>query len=108
MALFDPVASLSLVAPTVATRSISFESARGMGVHQTLYASVPLEVRDPEGGPNPDFVGFYRRHVPDPIMFARDLRVTIQQIGCAEPQPAPGSTWRRRSSTPAGSVDLTV
>ena len=33
------------------------------------------------GRPNPDFVGFYRWHVPDPIMFARDLRVTIQQIG---------------------------
>jgi len=56
-------------------------SAWGMGVHQTLYAGAPLEVRDPEGGPNPDFVGFYRWHVPDPIMFTRDLRVTIQQIG---------------------------
>ena len=56
-------------------------SAWGMGVHQTPYAGAPLEVRDPEGGPNPDFVGFYRWHVPDPIMFARDLRVTIQQIG---------------------------
>jgi hypothetical protein len=85
-------------------------SAWGMGVHQTLYAGAPLEVRDPAGGPNPDFVGFYRWHVPDPIMFARDLRVTIQQIGfvagqglaervddycavayvmCAEPQPVP-------------------
>jgi hypothetical protein len=26
-------------------------------------------------------VGFYRWHLPDPIMFERDLRVTIQQIG---------------------------
>jgi hypothetical protein len=33
------------------------------------------------GGPNPDFVGFYRWHVLDPVMFERDLRVTIQQIG---------------------------
>ena len=33
------------------------------------------------GAGMPDFVGFYRWHVPDPIMFARDLRVTIQQIG---------------------------
>jgi Protein of unknown function (DUF2961) len=56
-------------------------SAWGMGVHQTLYAGAPLEVRDPEGGPNPDFVGFYRWHVPDPIMFAREFRMTIQQIG---------------------------
>jgi hypothetical protein len=30
---------------------------------------------------NPDFVGFYRWHGPDPIMFTSDLRVTIQQIG---------------------------
>ena len=29
----------------------------------------------------PDFVGFYRWHLPDPIMFARDCAVTIQQIG---------------------------
>ena len=36
------------------------------------------------GGPtegNPDFVGFYRWHLLDPIVFERDLRVTIQQIG---------------------------
>ena len=32
-------------------------------------------------GTQPDFVSFYRWHVPDPIMFERDLRVTIQQIG---------------------------
>ena len=80
-------------------------TAWGMGVHQTLYAGAPLEVRDPEGGPNPDFVGFYRWHVPDPIMFARDLRVTIQQIGyevfragdedrMAARQPA-GEGWHR-------------
>ena len=29
----------------------------------------------------PDFVGFYRWHVLDPVMFERSLRVTIQQIG---------------------------
>ena len=82
-------------------------SAWGMGVHQTLYAGAPLEVRDPEGGPNPDFVGFYRWHVPDPIMFARELRMTIQQIGyevfragdedrMAARQPA-GQGWHRPS-----------
>lgn len=31
----------------------------------------------------PLFVGFYRWHLPDPIMFSSDLRVTIQQIGAA-------------------------
>jgi hypothetical protein len=48
-----------------------------------LYAGAPLEVRAPAAGPNPDFVGFYRWHLPDPIMFERELRVTIQQIGFA-------------------------
>ncbi len=34
-------------------------------------------------GGDPEFVGFYRWHLPDPIMFRSDLRVTIQQIGAA-------------------------
>ncbi len=61
-------------------------SAWGMGEHHALYGGVPL-VRsahgaDAEGmGVQPDFVGFYRWHVPDPIMFERELTVTIQQIG---------------------------
>jgi hypothetical protein len=54
-------------------------SAWGMGAHHTAYGGAPLVVgEDPE---QPDFVGFYRWHLPDPIMFERDLRVTIQQIG---------------------------
>jgi hypothetical protein len=32
---------------------------------------------------------FYRLHVPDPVWFHRDLRVTIQQIGCWDPQTLP-------------------
>lgn len=58
-------------------------SAWGMGAHASLYAGAPLEVRAPDAHPFsvPDFVGFYRWHVLDPIMFASDLRVTIQQIG---------------------------
>jgi hypothetical protein len=28
-------------------------------------------------------VGFYRWHVPDPLMFSTELRATIQQIGAA-------------------------
>ena len=54
-------------------------SAWGLGAHAAPYGGAPLSI-----GPNtqsPDFVGFYRWHVPDPIMFERDLRVTIQQIG---------------------------
>ena len=58
-------------------------SAWGMGPHQALYAGAPLDVRDPGAAANaiPDFVGFYRWHVLDPIMFERDIKVTIQQIG---------------------------
>jgi hypothetical protein len=58
-------------------------SAWGMGPHHAHWAGAPLEVRDPGGGPVPEFVSFYRWHVPDPVIFERDLRVTIQQIGYA-------------------------
>lgn len=57
-------------------------SAWGMSAHNALYAGSPLEVRA-RGKSQPDFVGFYRWHLPDPIVFERDLRVTIQQIGFA-------------------------
>ena len=62
-------------------------TAWGMGAHHTPYGGAPLVVtasgshQPVAGGANPDFVGFYRWHLPDPIMFERDLRVTIQQIG---------------------------
>jgi len=58
-------------------------SAWGLGAHHAVYAGAPLNVHAPGAGANPDFVGFYRWHLPDPVMFARDLRVTIQQIGFA-------------------------
>jgi len=58
-------------------------TAWGMNAHVSLYAGVPLDVRSPEIERNaiPDFVSFYRWHVLDPVMFARDCKVTIQQIG---------------------------
>ena len=58
-------------------------TAWGMGPHAAFYAGAPLDVRDPQGARVPDFVGFYRWHLADPIVFARDLRVTLQQIGFA-------------------------
>ena len=84
-------------------------SAWGMGPHNAGYAGAPLMVRGPDSGPNPDFVGFYRWHLLDPIIFVSDLRVTIQQIGYAvfgESQekvfeefkathPAAGSGWEQ-------------
>jgi hypothetical protein len=83
-------------------------SAWGMGPHHAPYAGSPVDVRpDPNG--LPDFVGFYRWHVPDPIVFRERLRVTIQQIGFAsfregqdaafaayaEKHPAAGAGWAR-------------
>jgi len=60
-------------------------SAWGLGRFHSAYSGAPL-VLSAEGdaepmGTQPDMVGFYRWHLPDPVMFERDLRVTIQQIG---------------------------
>jgi hypothetical protein len=63
-------------------------SAWGLGPHTAHYAGVPIHVAPPAEGkvdvlsaPMPDFVGFYRWHLVDPIVFQRALKVTIQQIG---------------------------
>jgi Protein of unknown function (DUF2961) len=61
-------------------------SAWGMGVHATPYQGAPLIVAPPADPaspipPKPDFVGFYRWHIPDPAIFEREMRATIQQIG---------------------------
>lgn len=91
-------------------------SAWGLGAHCAPYGGAPLVVGPPPSpsgtagsGPTVDFVGFYRWHVPDPVMFERDLKVTIQQIGAvffrqgqeglmdayAETNPVAGSGWYR-------------
>ncbi len=59
-------------------------SAWGMGPHAAPYGGCTLDVRGPDAaGPlsQPDFVGMYRWHLPDPIMYATELKVTVQQIG---------------------------
>jgi D-arabinan exo alpha-(1,3)/(1,5)-arabinofuranosidase (non-reducing end) len=55
-------------------------TAWGMGAHTTPLQGVPL-VLQPQAAPMPDFVSFYRWHLPDPIVFRSQCRVTIQQIG---------------------------
>lgn len=81
-------------------------SAWGLGAHDAPFAGSPLEVRR-AGRLLPDFVGFYRWHVPDPVMFENDLRVTIQQIGAAflgakdienfaATHPVAGRGWQKR------------
>lgn len=92
-------------------------SAWGLGAHCAPYAGAPLIVgpgADAGSAPaaNPDFVGFYRWHLPDPIMYERDVRVTIQQIGVmsffagqeqemadyARTNPPAGAGWIRNAS----------
>jgi hypothetical protein len=51
----------------------------------------------------PDFVGFYRWHLPDPIAFQRDCRVTIQQIGAVGVPRGQGAIRERLASRVAGS-----
>jgi hypothetical protein len=62
-------------------------SAWGMGPHAAPHGGAPLVI-GPGGatglpGEATEFVGFYRWHLADPIVFRSDLRVTIQQIGAA-------------------------
>lgn len=66
-------------------------SGYGLGRHDGHYAGSPIVIPPPPPDAKPvfitgvdvDFVSFYRWHIPDPIMFSEDLRVTIQQIGSA-------------------------
>ena len=55
-------------------------TAWGMGAHTTPLQGAPLVLQAP-GAALPDFVSFYRWHEPDPIVFERELRATLQQIG---------------------------
>ncbi|MBI5946696.1 MAG: DUF2961 domain-containing protein [Chloroflexi bacterium] len=87
-------------------------SAWGMGRHAAWYAGAPLLVHPPHRPGSPDFVGFYRWHIPDPIVFRRELQVTIQQMGFAgfrdgqeaefeayqAGHPAAGTGWDRSPS----------
>ena len=94
-------------------------SAWGMGPHNAPYGGAPLVVGPPPSAATPrgaggrvDFVGFYRWHLPDPVMFQQDLKVTIQQIGAvffregqeeqmeayAARNPAAGDGWHRLPS----------
>ncbi len=60
-------------------------TAWGMGRHAGWYSGSPLMVSKPiEGGGEadlPTFVGFYRWHLADPIMFTKSVTVSLQQIG---------------------------
>lgn len=81
-------------------------TAWGMGPHHALYAGAPLDVRrtvvvDGLSQParQPDLIGFYRWHLPDPVMFEQDLRVTIQQIGAVTFGSGDEDAYRRFKDT---------
>ena len=76
-------------------------SAWGMGGHTALFAGVPLVVQESDAQRQPDFVSFYRWHVPDPIIFEREMRVTLQQIGYAYFGPKQQREFDRFSATHA-------
>jgi len=66
---------------------------------------VPLVVQ-PEGRVGmPDFVSFYRWHLPDPISFRSECRVTLQQIGAVSVPRGRGELRERidRAGRVAGS-----
>jgi hypothetical protein len=56
-------------------------TAWGQGKYAHRYQGCPIAENEGERG----FYTFYRYHVPDPIYFQREIRVTIQQIGGAFP-----------------------
>lgn len=66
-------------------------SAWGVGEHFALYAGCPYIAMDPNNRWQ-SLISFYRFHVADPIFFARDCRVEMQQIG--------------GGFTPAGEINL--
>jgi hypothetical protein len=45
---------------------------------------------------------FYRYHLPDPVYFAKEIRATIQQIGCFDPETRPLLHGREKPIHAAG------
>jgi hypothetical protein len=82
-------------------------SAWGLASHSAYHAGAPLVVgpgSDTQFFAPVDFVGFYRWHLADPIMYSTELRVTIQQIGAmffAKGQEAAMAQYQR-TNPPAG------
>jgi hypothetical protein len=83
-------------------------SAWGMDRHTALYAGVPVHVKAEQPAKDapmsmlPDFVGFYRWHLPDPIVFNTALTATIQQIGAVGIDKGPDASRRFQNYVPAG------
>jgi hypothetical protein len=75
----------------------NFEHPRGAyGVYSTPFLGLP-QVIVPDGlyGTQQRF-GMYRWHLPDPIRFQQDLRVTIQALGWRSPHEGKGRYYPRQ------------
>ena len=55
----------------------------GLGAYANRYQGCPLADRDRSR------YAFYRYHVPDPVYFRENIRVTCQQMGCWDPATLP-------------------
>ncbi|HLK16734.1 MAG TPA: glycoside hydrolase family 172 protein [Fimbriimonadaceae bacterium] len=55
----------------------------GLGEYAHRFQGCPLADRDRS------LYAFYRYHIPDPVYFHRDIRVTCQQMGCWDPATLP-------------------
>ena len=56
-------------------------SGFGQGVYDGQYFGSPVSEPADEGSDQPDVYAFYRYHIPDPVYFHEEIRVTLQQIG---------------------------
>jgi hypothetical protein len=91
-------------------------SAWGMGAHALPLQGAPLVLQAPGATGTPDFVSFYRWHLPDPIVFTHDLRVTLQQIGAVavpkgqeairERHAVAGEGWMKLGAGPLDSFGI--
>jgi Protein of unknown function (DUF2961) len=65
----------------------NFEHPRGeYGVYSTAYLGLPQVIKPDGLYRSQQRFGMYRWHVPDPIRFQEDLRVTIQALGWRSPK----------------------
>lgn len=64
-----------------------FEQPAGTyGTYSTAYLGMPQVIRGDGFNSAQQRFGLYRWHIPDPIRFQQDLRVTIQALGWRSPQ----------------------
>ena len=60
-------------------------SGFGQGVYYGQYFGSPVSEAADDGSGVGDIYAFYRYHIPDPVYFHKNIRVTLQQIGNSFP-----------------------